>query len=48
MVHDAPLMDVSSTGIRVRLRNWKPLDDLIHPDVAQYIRQNGLYSAKAD
>ena len=48
VVHDAPLMDVSSTGIRVRLRNWKPLDDLIHSDVAQYIRQNGLYSSKAD
>lgn len=45
MVQDAPLMDTSSTGIRVRLRNWKPVDGLVHPNVTQYIRQNGLYSA---
>lgn len=45
VVQDSPLMDISSTGIRVRLRNWKPVDGLMHPNVLQYIRQNGLYSA---
>lgn len=45
MVQDAPLMDISSTGIRVRLRGWKPVDGLVHPNVVQYARQNGLYSA---
>lgn len=44
LVRDAPLMDTSSTGIRVRLRNWKPVDGLVHPEVLLYIRQNGLYA----
>lgn len=43
-VPDAPLMDVSSTGIRVRLRNWKPVDGLVAPEVLAYIRQYGLYA----
>ena len=43
-VPDAPLMDVSSTGIRVRLRNWKPVDGLVSPEVLAYIRQYGLYA----
>lgn len=45
VVNDAPLMDTSSTGIRVRLRNWKPVDGLLAPAVLAYIRQNGLYSS---
>ncbi len=45
LVQDAPLMDTSSTGIRVRLRNWKPVDGLVKPEVLAYIRQNGLYTA---
>ena len=44
VVRDAPLMDTSSTGIRVRLRNWKPVDGLVDPAVLQYLRQNGLYA----
>ena len=44
LVRDAPLMDTSSTGVRVRLRNWKPVEDLVDPKVLQYIRQNGLYA----
>lgn len=43
LVNDAPLMDISSTGIRVRIRNWKPLDGLVDPLVVAYIRQYGLY-----
>lgn len=43
-IPEAPLMDVSSTGIRVRLRNWRPVEGLIDPKVLAYIRQNGLYA----
>ena len=44
LVQDAPLMDTSSTSVRVRLRNWKPVDGLVDPKVLAYIRQNGLYT----
>jgi nicotinate-nucleotide adenylyltransferase len=44
LIADAPRVDASSTGIRVRIRNWRPLDGLVHPDVASYIRQHGLYT----
>lgn len=44
LVQDAPLMDTSSTSVRVRLRNWKPVEGLLHPNVLAYIRQNGLYN----
>ncbi len=43
LVRDLPLMEVSSTGIRVRIRNWKPLNGLVDPVVEAYIRQSGLY-----
>ncbi len=43
LIADAPRMDVSSTGIRVRIRNWKPLAGLVDPAVEAYIRQYGLY-----
>jgi nicotinate-nucleotide adenylyltransferase len=44
LVRNAPLMDVSSTGLRVRLRNWKPMEDLVDPRVVAYVRQHGLYT----
>ncbi|HQV37702.1 MAG: nicotinate (nicotinamide) nucleotide adenylyltransferase [Flavobacteriales bacterium] len=44
VVPDAPQTPVSSTGIRVRLRNWHPVDGLLDPKVLAYIRQNGLYA----
>lgn len=44
IVPDAPQMPVSSTGIRVRLRGWKPVQGLLDPKVLDYIRQNGLYA----
>lgn len=43
-IPDAPIMEVSSTGVRVRLRNWKPVEGLLDPKVLAYIRQNGLYA----
>lgn len=44
LVSDAPQTATSSTGIRVRLRNWKPVEGLLDPKVLAYIRQNGLYA----
>ncbi|MCL4281679.1 MAG: nicotinate (nicotinamide) nucleotide adenylyltransferase [Flavobacteriales bacterium] len=44
LVPDAPQTPLSSTGIRTRLRNWKPLDGMVDPKVLTYIRQNGLYA----
>jgi nicotinate-nucleotide adenylyltransferase len=44
LVEDAPRMDISSTGIRVRIRNWKPLDGLVEPTVQAYIRRHNLYT----
>jgi nicotinate-nucleotide adenylyltransferase len=38
-----PLMDVSSTDIRERLRDGRPIDDLVPPGVARYIAQHHLY-----
>ncbi|MEO8733525.1 MAG: nicotinate (nicotinamide) nucleotide adenylyltransferase [Flavobacteriales bacterium] len=43
-IPEAPLMEISSTGVRVRLRNWKPVEGLLDPKVLAYIRQNGLYA----
>ncbi|MBS1937643.1 MAG: nicotinate (nicotinamide) nucleotide adenylyltransferase [Bacteroidetes bacterium] len=44
LLPDAPQTPLSSTGIRVRLRNWKPMDGLLDPKVLAYIRQNSLYT----
>jgi nicotinate-nucleotide adenylyltransferase len=38
-----PMMDVSSTDIRERLRHALPIDDLVPPSVARYIDQHHLY-----
>ena len=38
-----PMMDVSSTDIRERLRHAMPIDDLVPPSVARYIDQHHLY-----
>lgn len=45
LVPEAPQMNISSTGIRVRLRNWKSVDGLLDPKVVAYIRQNRLYTS---
>jgi len=39
----APAMDVSATGIRARLANGEPIDDLVPEPVARYIEEHGLY-----
>ncbi len=37
------LVPVSSTEIRRRVREGKPIDDLVDPRVSRYIHHNGLY-----
>lgn len=44
LVSDAPQFDISSTGIRVRIRNWKPLDGLLDPAVQAYLGRRALYT----
>jgi len=38
-----PLVDISSTEIRRRVRAGKPIDDLVPPEVAGYIADHQLY-----
>jgi len=42
-VVQAPLMDVSATDIRNRVKLGQPIDNLVPAGVAAYIRQRGLY-----
>jgi nicotinate-nucleotide adenylyltransferase len=42
---DSPTPDVSSTEIRARVRAGLPLDGLVPPGVARYVRRHGLYAA---
>ena len=39
----ARMMDISSTQIRERMADGRPLDDLVPPQVEAYIRENDLY-----
>lgn len=39
----APLMDISATEIRRRVRAGEPIDDLVPEPVARYIAEHGLY-----
>lgn len=39
----APLVDISATDIRRRVREGLPINDLTVPPVVEYIRANGLY-----
>lgn len=45
IVADAPLLDVSATGIRSDIRAWRQVDDRLSPKVIAYIREHGLYKA---
>jgi len=38
-----PLVDVSSTEIRRRVKAGQPIDDMVPPDVARYIADHRLY-----
>lgn len=40
-----PLIDISSTEIRNRLAAGGDVSDMLHPQVAEYIRKHGLYQS---
>jgi nicotinate-nucleotide adenylyltransferase len=40
---DAPTAPVSSTEVRRRAAEGRPLDDLVPPRVAAYVVERGLY-----
>ena len=42
-IQEMPGIDISATRIRERVRRGEPIDFLVPPDVAHYIRQHGLY-----
>jgi nicotinate-nucleotide adenylyltransferase len=42
----APLIDISATDIRQRVRQGLPIDHLTVPPVVEYIRANRLYSVE--
>jgi nicotinate-nucleotide adenylyltransferase len=44
-VVEAPMIDISATDIRRRVRAGEPIADLVPPAVEQYIRDHGLYRA---
>jgi nicotinate-nucleotide adenylyltransferase len=41
---NTPLLDVSATEVRRRLRSGEPVDGLVPPQVVTYIRAHGLYT----
>lgn len=43
LVTDAPVMDTSSTKLRELVGSGAPIDDLVDPAVAAYVRDHGLY-----
>jgi nicotinate-nucleotide adenylyltransferase len=43
-----PLIDISSTEIRNRLAAGRDVTNMLHPGVADYIREHGLYGTKAE
>lgn len=47
-VREMPGIAISATEIRDRVRRGEPIDFLVPPEVAQYIRQNGLYAGATE
>ncbi|MCX7994507.1 MAG: nicotinate-nucleotide adenylyltransferase [candidate division WOR-3 bacterium] len=43
LISKAPLVDISSTLIRARIKNGLSIEYLVVPEVANYIRRNKLY-----
>jgi nicotinate-nucleotide adenylyltransferase len=47
VVMDRPLVDISATGIRERVRQGLPIESLVPEPVANYIKEKGLYQVKS-
>ena len=45
-VVDAPLIDISATNIRERLRTGKSIEFMVASDVREYLRRRRLYRAE--
>lgn len=45
---DTPLIEISATAIRERVKNGKPIDFLVPDKVKQYIYKNNLYTKESD
>ena len=43
IIPDVPLIEISSSGIRKKIKENKPVKYLVHPDVENYILENNLY-----
>jgi nicotinate-nucleotide adenylyltransferase len=43
---ETPLLDISSTDIRTKLAAGQSVDDMLSPNVINYIKQNRLYQPK--
>jgi nicotinic acid mononucleotide adenylyltransferase len=43
---ETPLIDISSTDIRIKLAAGQSVDDMLSPNVIDYIKQNRLYLSK--
>jgi len=43
---EVPRLEVSSTDLRARVAEGRPLDYLLTPDVIQTIEARGLYGAR--
>jgi nicotinate-nucleotide adenylyltransferase len=46
IVMEKPLVDISATEIRERVRHGLPIDDMVPPSVARYIKETGLYKGR--
>ena len=44
LLEDAPLLEISATEVRRRIASGESTDSMLHPEVAAYIRQKGLWS----
>ncbi len=43
VLEEAPLFEISSTQIREMIKNHEDVSNLLHPDVYEFIKTNGLY-----
>ena len=47
IIVDTPTIEISSSGIRERIKNNLPIDNLVPESVQKYIYNNGIYSVNS-